>query len=164
MLQYIGEGRVYFELNNVSGNIDASVIEQLKKYKQTHFMAREAGGILLGYLDIYSQGLLVEECTVPCFGDKRARHSFYRGKGHQKKAEKWWRENNQKGLELGVWHTHPEPRPTPSLVDNTDFRNVLSASTMNSAHLLSIIVGTKELGVWMGDKSKNIQLVGYLPI
>ncbi|MBF4991863.1 Mov34/MPN/PAD-1 family protein [Methylophilus sp. QUAN] len=164
MLQYIGEGRVYFQLANVSGNIDVSVIEQFKKYKQTNFMSREAGGILLGYLDLYSNGLLIEKCTVPCFGDKRTRFSFYRSNKHQKKAEKWWRETNEKGVSLGIWHTHPEPRPTPSSVDYADFKQVIAASAFNSGYLLSIIIGTEEFGVWMGDKNNNIQLVGYLPL
>jgi integrative and conjugative element protein (TIGR02256 family) len=164
MLQYIDEGRVYFELNNVRGNIDTGVINQFKNFKQNSFLAREAGGILLGYLDQYSQGLLVEKCTVPCYGDKRTRFSFYRGKGHQKKAEKWWEKSNLKGLNLGVWHTHPEQRPTPSSVDYTDFKNVLASAENNSPHLLSIIIGTKDFGVWVGDKSNNIQLVGYLPL
>lgn len=164
MLQFINADRAYFEFNQVKGNIDSKVINQFRRYKQNHFYSKEAGGLLLGYIDQFSHGLLVELCTVPCFGDKRSRYSFYRGNGHQKKADRWWKDTNSKGTCLGVWHTHPEPIPTPSSIDNADFRKVLNASNTISPNLLSIIVGTEKIGVWVGNKNLEIQLVGYLTI
>ena len=68
---------------------------------------------------------------------------FFRGKRHQQEADVWHTRTDGRGTQLGLWHTHPEPRPTPSVTDYEDFRSVITTASYHSVGIVYIIVGTE---------------------
>ena len=137
--------------------IDDDVIKQFSKFRQTKLFSREAGGLLLGRHLVDTTHIAVDNISKPMKGDRRTRTSFFRSEGHEKYAHECW--NNSGGTcgYLGNWHTHPEPFPTPSIVDIEDWLNVLKNDVYEGERLYFIIVGTKELACWEGD-SQNMSI------
>ncbi|WP_195431963.1 Mov34/MPN/PAD-1 family protein [Morganella morganii] len=145
----------------VEGAISPQVISMLAQWKQRNFLSKEAGGLILGFLDKETNGLLAESLTVPGRGDKRSRTGFFRSDRHQIEAEQWNRSTNGRGTQLGLWHTHPEPNPTPSGVDLSDCHNVLRTGSFPSEGLLYLIVGTCTIGCWYAQREEELMLLGY---
>ena len=133
-------------------------LQQMLAFRQLNPKDCEAGGVLLGRLLLDSHDIVVDEITVPMPGDKRSRFAFYRHKrGHQAIINRRWHESGGTCIYLGEWHTHPEPKPTPSGIDLADWQRKLKTDTFEkSLHFL--IIGTKEARMWVGFKlSKQIQ-------
>ena len=99
--------------------------------------------------------LAVDHISEPQRGDKRSRYGFFRGKGHEKTAHKYWKSSNGTCAYLGNWHTHPEAYPTPSQTDINDWLNVLKNDVYEGNRLYFVIVGTSEIACWEGFKSSN---------
>lgn len=146
------------------GSIPAEFIQALFRWRQTGLFAREAGGIVLGFIDIETGGLLAECITIPGRGDQRSRTGFYRGPSHQARAVAWYRETGEHGTIVGLWHTHPEPDPHPSDTDWDDLNNVLAQGTYSGPGLIYLIVGTKQIGCWFGQRNGEIQKLGAIPL
>lgn len=146
-----------------NGSISSEVLNKLGAWRQSEIEAPEAGGALLGFIDIETNGLLVTEITTPDFGDKRTRTGFYRGRGHQRELKRW-HEKTINGTLIGLWHTHPEKKPIPSIVDLRDATHVLKNGSYVSSGLLYLIVGITELGVWYAHPGKELELLGYLEL
>jgi integrative and conjugative element protein (TIGR02256 family) len=134
------------------GSIPIHFITQVAQWRQLRWWQREAGGVILGFIDMDTKGLLAESITHPCRGDKRTRTGFFRGLGHHKKIRSWHAETGGRGTLIGLWHTHPEPDPQPSDTDMEDLSNALKRSTYHGSGLLYIIAGTEYLGCWYGDR------------
>lgn len=136
--------------------IDSSVIQKFIQYQQNTQNDYEAGGLLLGRHLKDCSHLAVDYISEPQRGDKRSRYGFFRGKWHQKTAHKYWESSNGTCTYLGNWHTHPEPYPTPSQTDITDWLNVLKNDIYEGNHLYFIIVGTREIACWEGFKNSKL--------
>ncbi|CAK0740523.1 Prok-JAB domain-containing protein [Gammaproteobacteria bacterium] len=136
----------------IRGSLPVGFIQALSRWCQRELFAREAGGIVLGFIDIETGGLLAETITTPVWGDKRSRTGFYRGVRHQVKAEDWNRNTGGRGTMLGLWHTHPEPIPHPSGTGWNDLANVLDQGAYSSPGLIYLIVGTSCIGCWFGER------------
>ena len=121
----------------------------------------ESGGLLLGFVDIESEGLLVEDLTHPTAGDRQSRFGFFRGKRHQKRAVSWNTETAGRGTQLGLWHTHPEQTPVPSNTDRMDVKNFLQKGSFEVDTLVYLIVGISKTGVWLASKDGELTLIGY---
>jgi len=143
--------------------IDSSVVNEFNCYQQKKFSDYEAGGLLLGRHLINCAHLAVDHISTPQQGDKRSRYGFFRGKGHQKVAHKYWSTQEGTCTSLGNWHTHPEPYPTPSQTDLNDWLNVLKNDVYEGDYLYFVIVGTHEIACWEGFKNKQsfIKLTEY---
>ncbi|WP_288841659.1 Mov34/MPN/PAD-1 family protein [uncultured Deefgea sp.] len=162
MLRRVNSGHLIWQAPNGSaGTLSPELIKFLSKWKQTRFWSKEAGGLLLGFVDQETDGLLIESATKPGSGDCRGRTSFYRGSRHQKDAEEWNRTTGGRGTQLGLWHTHPEPTPQPSPTDLEDCRKVLETGSFAVGGLLYIIVGTKNIGCWFAKYKEPLILLGY---
>lgn len=162
MLQRLSTGHVVWHLEDgSSGALSPKLIGWLADWAQRNPDSTEAGGLLLGFIDIDTQGLLVESLTVPGKGDKRSRASFYRGSKHQVEAEKWHNANYGHGTQLGLWHTHPEPNPSPSGIDLEDCRTVLAKGKFAAGGLVYIIVGTRTIGCWFAKPNLPLILLGH---
>ena len=122
----------------------------------------EAGGILLGREIVGSNDLVVDDATIPMDGDQRTRCSFHRsGPGHQQLILNAWRDSDGTCGYLGEWHTHPEARPEPSIIDRRDWARRLVEDHVEGDVVLFLIVGTEELAVWMGARrSRVVRLLG----
>lgn len=143
--------------------IDGSVIGKLIQYQQNKPNDYEAGGLLLGRHLKDCLHLAVDYISEPQRGDKRSRYGFFRGKGHQKTAHKYWESSNGTCAYLGNWHTHPEPYPTPSQTDINDWLNVLKNDIYEGNSLYFVIVGTSEIACWEGFKNSRsiVKLIKY---
>jgi len=163
MLQHLSSGHVVWKVQDGEcGSISPSLLNQLKNQSQKYFFSKEAGGLILGFIDNQTKGLLAEELTFPGKGDKRSRTSFYRSDRHQKEAEIWNKNTDGKGTQLGLWHTHPEYNPKPSSVDIEDCFNVLNVGSFDCDGLLYMIVGTNTIGCWYASKPCSMHLLGYI--
>ena len=84
--------------------------------------------------------------TTPKREDKRSRVSFDRvSPFHRKFAIRAWRRFGRKLDYVGEWHTHPEARPRPSMIDKAEWERLIRTSR---AQLLFVIVGGA--GLWTG--------------
>lgn len=165
MLRRLSNERIVWRAGDgATGSLAVPAVKELWSWRQCGFIAREAGGVLLGFLGDESSALLVERCTVPGKGDRRSRYSFYRGPRHQVEAEKWHQQNQGYGTQLGLWHTHPEPTPTPSRVDIDDYQQVLRTGENLPGSLLFLIVGTQQMGFWLGRRDQQLLHIGYIPL
>ncbi len=133
--------------------IDTSVISVFNSFKQTKPNAKEAGGILLGRHLLDCDHLAIDEVSTPRIGDQRSVYGFFRGPGHHKTALEIWEKTEGTCVYLGNWHTHPESKPIPSSIDLIDWKNALFQDLFHGNYLYFIIVGTKELCCWEGDKN-----------
>ncbi|WP_366523399.1 Mov34/MPN/PAD-1 family protein [uncultured Microbulbifer sp.] len=162
MLQQLSSGHiVWHSIGGNAGSISPNLISELQKWKQVKASSREAGGLLLGFIDLDTEGLLAETATVPGRGDQRSRIKFFRGPRHQKLAIRWNHSTDGRGTQLGLWHTHPEPIPTPSSVDINDCRNVLTNGEFVSNGLLYVIVGIDKVSFWFAKKGRELEHLGY---
>jgi hypothetical protein len=59
-----------------------------------------------------------------------------------------WAESRGTCVYLGDWHSHPEPVPHPSYVDEADWRRIVRTAKYGQPFLFFVIVGTDEIGVW----------------
>jgi integrative and conjugative element protein (TIGR02256 family) len=143
--------------------LSEDVLQQLHGYRQTGSMMPEAGGVLLGKLLQEGGTGIVEALTKPGRGDRQSRFGFFRSERHHRETQSYWRTTAQTGAYLGLWHTHPEPVPTPSAVDLADWKRALRQDLYPGQGLLFVIVGTDAVGFWIGGKRKRIELIGHWP-
>lgn len=99
----------------------------------------------------------MDEVTEPQVTDRRGRFSFFRSSRHDALARERWLATRETSGYLGLWHTHPEAVPTPSNVDEDDWRLALERDSFEGQHLHFIIVGTAALRVWVGRNGKPLQ-------
>lgn len=165
MLQQLSNGNWIWRISDeIRGSLSSALIRSLSNWCQHKIYSKEAGGLILGFTDIETEGLLAEIITTPCWGDKRKRSSFYRGRGHQKAADAWHISTNCRGTMIGLWHSHPESKPTPSSADLNDLNSMLRLATYSGAGLVYLIVGTEYIGCWFGQRDGKVQLLGMIKI
>lgn len=143
--------------------ISEDALIQLHGFRQTSSRDREAGGTLLGKILLRDDVAVVEALTRPGKGDRQTRFGFFRSERHHHEAHHYWQSTSQTGAYLGLWHSHPEPTPTPSSVDFNDWRRALQKDIYPGRGLLFIIVGTESVGIWLGFKRKKIECIGHWP-
>jgi integrative and conjugative element protein (TIGR02256 family) len=126
------------------------------KHIQSAWYKSEAGGVLLGRHLLESKDIVIDEITEPQRQDIRSRFSFFRSNRHNYLAKEQWLLSNQIMAYLGLWHTHPEHEPNPSSTDINDWKNALSHDTYTGNKLFFVIVGIKNIGIWMGNRDGKI--------
>lgn len=132
--------------------ITDNVLDMLREYGQTEPTHHEAGGILLGRHLIEEPDIVIDEATPPQASDRRSRYAFFRSESHSTLAKQRWENSGGKVAYLGLWHTHPEPTPTPSTTDLADWRKALRHDQYDGAYLFFAIVGTQDLRWWAGRR------------
>ena len=142
--------------NNEILQINGDVIKKLSSFKQIESKSTEAGGILLGRIIKETNHLIIDELTIPSHNDVRKRFYFKRNKNsHQEIVDIRWLESDKTENYFGEWHTHAEDIPIPSSVDKNDWRRRVKEDKLFLFFLISIIVGRKNIGVWLTDKNKK---------
>ncbi|MCC6175205.1 MAG: Mov34/MPN/PAD-1 family protein [Chloroflexi bacterium] len=133
--------------------IGAAPLAALVAHIQDEPAKPEAGGVLLGRHIRDSNDIVVDGVTTPMAGDRRTRRRFRRGKKrHQAAIDEAWRVSNGTSTYLGEWHSHPEPLPTPSLIDRLDWgRKILF--DRHADPIFFVIVGISEIRVWEGRRN-----------
>jgi integrative and conjugative element protein (TIGR02256 family) len=143
--------------------LDATVVEKIRKYRQITTVAPESGGILLGRQLLAGGNVVVDEMTEPSQADRRGRFSFFRArKPAQQRVNQAWTESKQTMQYLGEWHTHPEAHPAPSTIDWDDWENILRKASFGSESLYFVIVGVTDICVWEGTKNPE-RIVKLMP-
>lgn len=113
------------------------VMFHLQLHRQTRWFSREAGGQLFSGLE--GGDVVIDRITGPRATDWRTRTSYRPNRVAERKEI---RDQFRQGLHfVGDWHSHPEPRPTPS---STDLRSIAEC-VRHSVHELNgfilLIVG-----------------------
>ena len=129
--------------------IKNEVLSIFKNYIQLKNSDSEAGGVLLGRHLIDSEDIVIDFITTPQKNDCRTRTSFFRSKTHNLIAQKMWEDSNQRFAYLGLWHTHPEHIPSPSMVDMKDWKQAIKKDKYEGDKLFFLIVGQKTNRIWM---------------
>lgn len=133
--------------------IAAHAYDRIINFRQIESSQTEAGGVLLGRFIIDTKDIVIDEVSIPMIADKRSRFSFLRNaKSHQRIIETKWTKSNSTCHYLGEWHTHPESYPEYSSVDIKNWKERLKKDTFSSRFLYFLILGTKELYIWEGDR------------
>lgn len=123
-------------------------IKQMQAFSQHRSGDREAGGVLLGRHLLDSRNVVVDEVSTPQSSDRRSRYGFFRSSKHELLARQRWLEESSTSAYLGLWHTHPEPDPTPSGVDLRDWQKAVAGDTYEGDRLFFLIVGTDCIRIW----------------
>ena len=136
-------------------------LAKFDRFRQTGFLRREAGGVLLGRHLISSPDLIVDDVTTPQWSDRRTRRSFFRSFAHHEIALRRWRESGHTCAYLGLWHTHPEPDPVASHVDLIDWRDAIERHQFEGDTHFFVIVGQRTTRVWQGwrDACRGLALL-----
>lgn len=139
--------------NGVRLIIDDAVLSTMCSHAQMRCLDKEAGGVLIGQLSSVENSLVIDRITQPLPGDVRSRFGFFRRqRKHQSVLDKEWEDSGHRRTYFGEWHTHPESRPTPSPMDLKSWREKLLNTSMVVPHLIFIIVGQVDTGVWAGER------------
>ncbi|MCB9779458.1 MAG: Mov34/MPN/PAD-1 family protein [Alphaproteobacteria bacterium] len=132
-----------------------SVVREFLAKRQLSPSAAESGGILVGRWILDSDDVVVDTATCPLSGDRRSRASFHRSRRpHQAVLNRLWRASKGTANYLGEWHTHPEPVPSPSMVDRSGWAYQLMRPGVAAPALFFVIVGQKAIGVWEGRRGR----------
>ena len=132
--------------------------EAMLRYRQIKRKDKEAGGILLGGIRKDESEITVDLVTTPQPHDKRARTKFYRSMDHHRIAHTEWESSDGYRNYLGLWHTHPESNPSPSLVDFKDWSRAVLEGKYPGDSLFFIILGNRDIGCWQSIESKRSRI------
>jgi integrative and conjugative element protein (TIGR02256 family) len=129
----------YSARGGTSVELTQNVFYHVRRYRQTAFWRREAGGQL--FARISGDRWVIEAATGPRRGDIRSRFGFHSDRLAEQAEINALFSN---GLHyVGDWHTHPEPIPTPSQTDLHSMLKMVRASRHELRGFLMLIVGTK---------------------
>lgn len=123
-------------------------LKQMQAFAQRRWWDREAGGVMMGRHLLDSHDVVVDEVSTPQNTDRRSRFNFFRSYKHEQVARQRWLQEQSTSAYLGLWHTHPEPDPTPSDVDWNDWKQAVAGDTYEGNRLFFPIVGTQCIRVW----------------
>lgn len=130
----------------------SEVVRAFRRFTQTDRSALEAGGVLIGRHIVGTNDVVADLATTPTPGDRRRRTSFYRSSLHQEAMDEIWAESRGTLVYLGEWHTHPEPRPSPSSIDLRDWSRRLKNDVVEAQFAFFVIVGNAQTAVWEGNR------------
>ncbi len=129
--------------------LSAPAVTKLRDFEQHEEHQAEAGGVLVGRWIRETEDVVVDDVSTPGPKDRRSRRGFFRDRSHhQEVLDEAWRMSGGAFTWLGEWHTHPEPRPRPSVVDLVGWGARLHRDRAPGPALFFVIVGTEEIAVW----------------
>lgn len=133
--------------------LGAAVLKRLANHAQESAAALEAGGVLIGRRIHETLDTVVDCISRPVAADRRTRRSFHRSAdAHQRAVDAAWRQSGGTTGYVGEWHTHPEARPQPSVVDLRDWSRRLHEDCVDGVDVYFVIVGTVDILAWRGDR------------
>ena len=155
---------VYARPNCGRIKLPAEVIASIHGYVQNDCHKPEGGGVMLGRYIIDSQDVVIDKISFPMPGDRATRSTFFRKKkAHQQIIEREWEDSNHTCTYLGEWHTHPEQCPSPSCIDEFNWKRKLKRDVFDSDFLFFLIAGTSELRMWEGHRRlKTVSMLKLL--
>lgn len=133
----------------------ANALDHMYAHAQRRLWHKEAGGEIYS-IDSDAHGLIITAATGPNPGDKRGRNSF----NPDIEATSRHRQHQfaQGQHAVGLWHTHPETRPSPSGLDRRTTEDYLTAFQGQREHYLTVILGnrgnTPNMAVWSAGRNE----------
>ena len=86
---------VFTKIDGGKIKISKKALTNMKKFIQDNDCKKEAGGVLLGRYIHNSLDIIVDEITIPMWGDRRKWFSFFRShRPHQKVIDRLWQESD----------------------------------------------------------------------
>lgn len=114
------------------------VVSQLLRHQQLNRKDLECGGQLFAKVNGFN--LYIVWASGPNARDRRFRFNFVPNLSQQRKEI---RQRFELGMHyVGDWHTHPEPIPKPSDLDNASMKDCFKKSKHELESFLMLIVGT----------------------
>ena len=151
---------VYVRPNGGRIKLPAEVIASIRGYIQNDAQKPEGGGVILGRYNLDTHDVVNDKVSFPMPGDRATRTTFFRKKkSHQQVIDREWEASNYTCTYLGEWHTHPEPYPSPSCIDNNNWKRKLKNDIVDSNSLFFLIVGTAEMRMWEGHRPSSSLLM-----
>ena len=83
----------------------------------------ESCGFILGYQNYDTRNITLSDITIPQIKDKRTR--FFCKLVDSIHFDLLKKSKQKKNFYMGVWHTHPQNIPAPSVVDLNDWKDIL---------------------------------------
>lgn len=137
----------------------SSVLNEIYKWIQNDGCKPESGGYIVGYQHGVTGNISLEAVSGPYEQDVKKRAYFsikdVRHKNFLKKVRK------RKSYYMGVWHTHPQSDPTPSIIDWKDWNKSLLLDRTGSQYMFFIIAGSNQWRIWIGDIQSGIITEGF---
>ena len=130
-------------------DILTDVLQGMMEWIQEEDNQPEACGFVLGYQNYYTHNITLSDITIPQANDKRTR--FFCKLIDSIHFDLLKRNKQKKNFYMGVWHTHPQNIPVPSVVDLNDWKEILKKDKTASNYAFFIILGKTEFRVWVGD-------------
>jgi integrative and conjugative element protein (TIGR02256 family) len=157
----LSDSLIYARPNGGRIKLPSEVIEPIHDYVQNDRRKPEAGGVMLGRYIIESKDIVIDKISFPMPGDRATRNTFFRKKrAHQQIIDREWAASNHTCTYLGEWHTHPEPHPSPSCIDEFNWKRKLKKDIVDSDCLFFLIVGTSKMRMWEGHRySRTISML-----
>ncbi len=143
-----------FKLSNYGLlKISNKPLVDMLKHRQLSDSDFEGGGVILGRFIKDSKNIVIDIVTLPTMKDIRERYRFKRDQvSHQSIIDEIWKDSEGTCNYLGEWHTHPEKYPEPSSADIKSWKKILKEGVFYSRCLYFIVIGTRSIGVWEGDR------------
>lgn len=144
--------------------IEPAVLQRFAEHRQLASRAPEVGGQLFAAFEKYR--VRITQVTGPREADRRSRFSFFPDRRMENREIK---QRFGTGLHfVGDWHTHPEPRPTPSRVDLASMADCFRRSQHTLSYFIMIIVGQQDgpAGLWVSlhDANRSIRMKARSPL
>lgn len=144
-----------FEFEEFKIHVAHEVLSIWNEMKQNKHSKKEACGVIIGGYDQSTKTIFIEECTRPMKNDDRKKYSFtLKDRGHQKAVNDAFASSQGKTFYLGIWHTHPEASPSPSISDKNDWQKCIKRNSSIPVFTF-VIVGTKNIYFFAGQGESN---------
>jgi integrative and conjugative element protein (TIGR02256 family) len=141
----------------------SNAFETMIRFVQNELTDPESGGIMVGRLLLEDANCIIDDVSTPLPMDIQKRNGFFRKPdGHQDFFDVKWKEYEGRCFYLGEWHTHPEPIPSPSLIDMQTWKKLLQLPLQGTDFLYFIIIGTEQLKIWKGTNHNNKIRIGFV--
>lgn len=132
------------------------ILSHIYSFAQTSIWSTEAGGQLFSATP-EQQIIEISVITGPYSKDRRSRNGFF---PNVQQATDDRNKQFKNGLHaVGIWHTHPERLPTPSLTDRKTTKEHLNAFEGEMHGFLLVILGNQgrpyNMVVWLAQRKST---------
>lgn len=148
---------VFFAGSNIELRVNKDVYNCWLKHRQVKRGDTEQFGVLIGSRLEDESRIWIDKCTTPKPKDisKRARFVM-QDPSHQKNIDEAFEESNGELGYIGTWHTHPQNKPVPSVIDLVDW--VQCALRNPDRQLVFAIVGNEQINIYI-KINNNLKMV-----
>lgn len=152
------ENKRSVKLNMPNGkhvDILGSVLDEMEKWKQSSRTIPESCGFILGYENSETKNITLSQITIPQKDDHRSR--FFCKLKDKIHFDSLRSNRLKQNYYMGVWHTHPQNIPEPSITDWNEWKEILEREKTGSIFAFFFIVGITEIRCWVGNfQNKSI--------